>query len=139
LLLDQPNHAHAALHAALEIKRTIVELDSNRPNPHPIKVGIGVATGRVIAGRIGSATSAEYATIGDIIIVAERLAANSQRGLFTNEETGVAVQDEFEMIEVKPIKVRRRLEPVKVFRIFVPTESAEEPLDEEPNPLVEEN
>lgn len=64
---DQVDHAARALRAAEAIPR---ELERSRV---PLSAGIGVATGRVVAGFIGTPERYEYTVIGDVVNLAARL------------------------------------------------------------------
>jgi adenylate cyclase len=127
LLSDQPNHARQALSAAMEIKREIGEYAKKQPKELAIKVGIGIATGGVIAGRIGVAAHADYTIVGEIISVAERLAAKPERSVFIDAATFAHVGEEFQTRQVKPIKLRRETDPQQVWQVLMPTELEEEP------------
>jgi adenylate cyclase len=64
---DQPDHAARALRAAWRLPAAVAAL------PHAPLVGVGVATGPVVAGHIGTRARHEYTVIGDAVNVAARL------------------------------------------------------------------
>jgi adenylate cyclase len=72
----QPDHADAALAAALEIERTIRAGLAGQ-----LQVGIGLNSGTVVAGNVGGAGRFEFTVIGDAVNVAARVeAATRQTG-----------------------------------------------------------
>lgn len=126
LLLDQIEHARLALQTAIEIKREIGEFNQKQPKELALKVGIGITTGQVVAGRLGSAGRVDYTIVGEIISVAERLAVKPERSIFIDAATFAHLGDEFQARQVKPIKLRRETEPHQVWQVLLPLELEEE-------------
>lgn len=76
---DCPGHAAAALDAALEIQERLAR--TNFPGGEPMRTRIGVHTGAVTAGAIGSTERMNYAMFGNAVNVAMRLEQlNKERG-----------------------------------------------------------
>jgi adenylate cyclase len=72
----QPNHADEALAAACEIEQAVSSAGDT-----DLKIGIGLNSGRVLAGNIGGAGRLEFGVIGDAVNVAARVeAATRQTG-----------------------------------------------------------
>jgi adenylate cyclase len=67
---DQPDHATRALRAARRLATTLAELRAGSPD---LDAGIGVATGDVAAGHVGTETRLEYTVIGPPANTAARL------------------------------------------------------------------
>lgn len=126
LLTDQPEHARIAVRAAIDIKHDIAEFNRRQPKELTIRVGMGVATGNVIAGRMGESSRAEYTIVGEIVGMAERIALKPERGVFIDVTTRERIGDEFDMIEVKPVRLRRKTDPAQVWLLVEPTETQEE-------------
>lgn len=132
LLLEQPDHARVALRAAIAIRQELAAYREEHTPETSLRVGIGITTGTVLAGRLGSAAHAEYTIVGEIVSVAERLAVKPERGVFIDAATHAHIGDEFQTREIKPIKLRRRTDPHHIWQIILPadaradSESAEE-------------
>lgn len=80
----QADHALRALRAAARLPGEVADLEGSP------RVGVGVATGHVVAGNIGTPERFEYTVIGDAVNVAARLtelAKTSDRGVLASEET----------------------------------------------------
>lgn len=73
--------ASNGVRCALDIRRYIEQYNEFRPDyiPDPVSVGIGIATGTVFAGNVGSTRRLEYTVIGDSVNLAARLQALNKR------------------------------------------------------------
>ena len=70
---DVPNHAQAAIDAALAMLAELKRLNANDPRFTHVDIGIGIATGDAIAGNFGGANRFDYSVIGDTVNLASRL------------------------------------------------------------------
>ncbi len=109
---DTPDHARRALRAAQAIPGEMLREE------HLLAAGVGVATGDVLAGFVGTAERHEYTVIGDVVNLAARLceqAKESAGGVLvsgvTVAEAGVA--DDWR--RVGSLRVRGRSERVEAF------------------------
>jgi adenylate cyclase len=73
--LRAADHADRALAAALEMRRRLAALNARRADTGrpPLRNGIGIHTGTVLAGNIGSAERVSYALVGDAVNLASRI------------------------------------------------------------------
>ena len=78
---DQHDHADKALAAGHALQRRLERLnfDSTRRGEQPIRVGIGINSGRVIVGSIGSPERMEFTVIGSTVNIASRIQALNKR------------------------------------------------------------
>jgi len=74
---DQRDHADKALAAGHDLERKLERLNSNltRHGEKPIRIGIGINSGRVIVGSIGSPERMEFTVIGNTVNIASRIQA----------------------------------------------------------------
>ena len=110
-------HARRALLCAVEMQIAMHELRKRHEGERvpPIHLGIGISTGSVMAGLIGSDAYRAYTVIGDEVNLASRIEAVSLRGqVLMSEATYVHVSDFVHAGEPIEIHVKGRHESVKV-------------------------
>ena len=84
----------------------------------PINVGIGLNTGEVVVGNMGSDQRFDYSCLGDAVNLAARLEGQSKEygvKIILGEETAKEMEDEFVLIELDTIAVKGKIEPVKIY------------------------
>src|SRR6478736_2855268 len=87
-------------------------------NQAPIKIGIGINTGNVITGSIGSTRALQYTAIGDAMNVASRLVNIASPGeIILSESTYRYVRDRGDATALPPVKVKGKAEELKVYRV----------------------
>ena len=76
--IDKGDSAANAVHAALAMQNALVGFNSvqAKENGPQLAMGIGVNTGAVVAGNIGTEERKEYTVLGDTVNTAQRLEAN---------------------------------------------------------------
>ncbi|MBS2030703.1 MAG: HAMP domain-containing protein [Deltaproteobacteria bacterium] len=121
----QPDHAARAVACARGMQTALAEMNRAQAfGTKELQIGIGVNTGPLVAGTLGSERRAEYTVIGDTVNVAARLTSNARPGEIlvgaaTAQEAGL---DGLEPIE--PLKVKGKAEPLEVYRARELTKAA---------------
>src|SRR5512138_431242 len=83
-----------------------------------IEIGIGINTGHVITGSIGSTRALQYTAIGDAMNVASRLVNVAGSGeIIISESTYRQVAGRVEANQLPPVKVKGKAEELKVYRV----------------------
>lgn len=115
-----PKDAANAMSAAVAMQRRMLSInDELRAEGYPeIGIGIGLHTGEVIVGYIGSERRSEYTAIGDTVNTASRLESNAKAGeILVSEVTANAARSRYQLVTREPISVKNRVQPVPLFEI----------------------
>jgi adenylate cyclase len=121
-LNPDPNHATCGVHAALRMQRVLTDFNREQEESWlpQIMIGIGIATGDVVAGNVGSETRLEYTVIGDAVNVASRLQAMTRDlevSILADGETARAAEDAAHFERVGEVSVRGKTRLVDVFGV----------------------
>lgn len=116
--IAHPGDTEAAVAAALEMMAQVRERNAAHPAEPPFEVGIGLNTGPVLAGSVGSARRTEYTVIGDTVNVASRLCGQAQPGeILLGEGTAHALDAPLGLEALPPVRLKGKQQPVPLFRV----------------------
>src|SRR3954464_2818649 len=109
-----------AVACALAMLQGLEEFNRTRAaeNQAAIRIGIGINTGNVITGSIGSTRALQYTAIGDAMNVASRLVNIASPGeIIISEHTYRHVAGKVEATQLPPVKVKGKADELKVYRV----------------------
>lgn len=118
--LPRPDHALLAVRTAQAMQARHGELmqewlDRGLP---AVAIGIGIGTGEVIVGNIGSAQMMNYTAIGPDVNLAARLcSAAAANQILINAATYAAVKAEIHAVPVEPLVLRHIAQPVQAYSV----------------------
>jgi adenylate cyclase len=121
--IKSSTHANEACRCALQSLVKLKEIQDSfmAQNLPLIDIGIGINTGEMSVGNMGSHIVQNYTIMGDAVNLASRLEGiNKEYGTriiiseFTNEE----IKDEFTAREVDRVRVKGKLKPVKIYELI---------------------
>lgn len=117
-----PDHAERAVHAAQEMVEMIVLFNQERDaaGKPTITIGIGIASGEMVAGYTGTNERATYTCVGDTVNLAARLEAHTkvvQRGILIDEATRSALSERIAVEPLGPVPFRGKASAVDVFAV----------------------
>ena len=121
--LPQPDHALRACRAALAMLAELTPLQErwSRPDLPRLEIGIGVNTGSMIIGNMGSKERFTYTVIGDEANLGARLEAANQdfrTHILISEATWQRVHDEIAARELDVVTFRGMARPVRIFEVL---------------------
>ena len=118
--ISKPGDAANAVKCAIQMQRMLVELNrdaADRGWP-PLRIGIGINTGLVTAGNIGSPRRLDYTVVGDTVNIASRLMSNAIGGqIMISHSTAVELRKKVNLEALLPLHVKGRREAVHVFNV----------------------
>ncbi len=118
--LAQPDHALRAVLTALEMQAALNSLNLKRAQrgDDPIAIGIGVNTGIVVSGNLGSIKRMEFTVIGDTVNLAARLESRAGQGqILIGQSTYDKVQDRVLAEHLGALPVKGKQQPVEIWLV----------------------
>lgn len=111
-------HALGAVKAGVAMQKRLETLREREPLLAGLQMRVGVNTGDVVAGNIGSETRMDYTVIGDNVNVASRLEGACQPGcVLVSAATWLWVGGAFRSHAQAEIRVKNRSEPVATYLV----------------------
>jgi class 3 adenylate cyclase len=120
--LPLAEHCDAAVRAALEMIELIelFNVEQASASKPQIRIGIGIASGEMVAGYTGTNERATYTCIGDTVNVASRLEGHTkvaERSILIDGETRAGLRDDIAVDGLGPVAIRGKVQPVQVFAV----------------------
>ena len=116
--MEREDDADRAIHAALEMKQALAAMRDQAGEGPQLNMRIGINTGRVVAGNIGSPKRLEYTVIGDPVNTASRLESIAEPNqILIGEETYRLVKDKFKINKIGSRKVKGKIAEVMVYEV----------------------
>jgi len=121
--LDLPDHASKACRSALEMMRELEKLNKKwlAEGKKPVDIGIGINTGPMMVGNMGSEQRFDFTVMGDSVNLGSRLEGankNYKTNVIISEYTYEKVKGEFLCMELDSVRVQGKREPVKIYSLL---------------------
>ena len=123
--LDDEDHAEHAVQTALAMSAALNELNAQwqsqgRPT---LDIGIGINTGEMVAGNIGSDTIMSYTVIGDAVNLGARLESLNKdysTRIIISEATRTRLKGRYDIHPLGDVVVKGKSKPVAIFEVKTP-------------------
>jgi adenylate cyclase len=118
--MEDPEHAKNAVQTAIKMQQALVELNKTlvqRGWP-ALKIGVGVNTGIMTVGDMGSPVRKAYTVMGDAVNLGSRLEGITKQygvGIIVGELTHEKIKKDFIFRELDRVKVKGKVEPVGIY------------------------
>jgi adenylate cyclase len=120
--LDDEDHAEHAVQAALAMSRALDDLNrawaaAGKPQ---LDIGVGISTGEMVAGNIGSSAIMSYTVIGDTVNLGARLESlNKEYGtrIIISEQTRAALKGRYDIRPLGGVTVKGKSQAVQIFEV----------------------
>ncbi|HEX6463985.1 MAG TPA: adenylate/guanylate cyclase domain-containing protein [Vicinamibacterales bacterium] len=123
--LEDPHHAEHAVATAVDMIHELGELNRAwaAKGMKQLDIGIGVNSGDMIAGNIGSSSIMSYTVIGDNVNLGSRLESLNKEyktRIIISDATRTRLEGQYEMRPLGDVIVKGKSRPVAIFEIIVP-------------------
>lgn len=121
--MGQDDHAARAVRCALKMKQRLHEMNEQKmfPNGIQLRVGVGINTGEMVVGNIGSSLRHDYTVIGDSVNLASRtesLCKTYGTEIIITKHVLDGIDGQFIVRELDQVAVKGKTEPVKMFEVL---------------------
>jgi class 3 adenylate cyclase len=126
--LPLPEHRESAVHAALEMIELIdlFNLERVAAGKPEIRIGVGIASGEMVAGYAGTTDRATYTCIGDIVNLASRIEAHTKivhRSILIDSATRDGLGGRIALEPLGALEFKGKTVPVDTFAVMVDAKS----------------
>lgn len=120
--IERQDHRQRAVRAALQMVELIELFNAEQVamQRQPIRIGIGIASGQVIAGYTGTMHRATYTCVGDTVNLAARLESQTKvlgEKILIDGQTRAGMDGKIQVVEKGEIEIKGKTRPVSVYAV----------------------
>ena len=118
----QPDHALRCVRAAVEMQKKAREINDEweKQDHMPLQIRIGINTGTVVVGNMGSPQRLSYTVLGSAANLAQRLESNApEGGILISKSTYDFVKDQINVKSLERIKLKGFDDAIAVYEVLV--------------------
>ncbi|MEO1520562.1 MAG: GAF domain-containing protein [Cyanobacteria bacterium J06633_2] len=134
--LPLQEHAWMSVQSALDMRQRLAQFNATRSDDMKIKIGIGLSSGEVVSGNIGSQKRMDYTVIGDGVDISSRLEGMTKQygttdrhgcDIIMSEFTYSFCRDRIWARELDRIRVKGKNRPISIYELMG---DRQQPLDD---------
>ena len=119
---DDENHCEHAVNAALEMIELLKAFNEQRAMQHKaeVRIGIGIATGKVIAGYTGTQHRATYTCVGDTVNLAARIESHTKivgQPVLIDQHTRAGLPEQIQVDSLGEVVFKGKQQPIQIFAV----------------------
>ncbi|MBP7866027.1 MAG: FHA domain-containing protein [Acidobacteria bacterium] len=120
--LAQEDHARRAVMAAVEMFQAIQEINRSGMLSVPLQMRIGINSGKVVAGDIGSERRMDYTVLGSTVNIASRIESSVAKAgeIVIGELTCRLMENVYPVASLGPVSLRGLSTPMHLYRVEIP-------------------
>ena len=109
--------ANQAVDCAIKIQREVQKL--NLELGKNIEIGIGINTGAMVMGAMGSKDRMDFTVIGDNVNLGSRLCGAAKAGeiIFSENTEKILITDDYNLKKLDPIQVKGKEKPIQIYQV----------------------
>ncbi|MDC7125666.1 MAG: adenylate/guanylate cyclase domain-containing protein [Spirochaetales bacterium] len=122
-LSEEKNDAVKAVKCAIELQQLIKENEKDllENNEKPLKVGIGIHSGPLVAGNIGIADKMNYTIVGNTVTMAAQIEKFAEADeIIISDTTRKMLGNNFELEQRKPVNINGNNHPIEIYNVTEP-------------------
>lgn len=121
--IKDENHAMNAIRCSMEMLKTVKKLKQKllSEGKPAIEIGIGLNTGEVFAGNVGSEERLEYTVIGDNVNLASRIEMYNQvlkTEFLISQYTYEKVKDNVDVVKLSHVSIKGKSKPIDIYEVL---------------------
>ncbi|ATX79339.1 Adenylate cyclase, class 3 [Mariprofundus aestuarium] len=122
VLTPQPDHINHAVQAALKMRAALHEFNITQEDAgkHPLRIGMGIHCGKMVAGSVGSQERMEFTVIGDTVNMASRIEGLNKKwgtDILISEDVAKATEGTITIEAMPETHVHGKSQPIQVFAV----------------------
>lgn len=117
--IEREDDSERAVRAAIKMRKTLIQMMKEISEDRRFKIRIGINSGKVVAGNMGSPKRMDYTVVGDTVNTAARLESMAKPNqILIGQETNNLVKNKFRMKAIGQKSIKGKNYPISVYAVM---------------------